>query len=170
LTRARTHEEAASDPQLQQASGKNAARSYVEKIDRLLTNSAETRSDLGSLIIDVQQGTISSSEARARIAAIVNQRQGLHSAVASIDSPAAFRRSSELLRASITSALEDDFAIQGWVNAWFDNDQYSFDRFYAEHGQATARATAAKRAFVGEYNSIRARVLKLGASPAGDRY
>lgn len=156
--------------QAQQTSGTAAARAYVEKIDRLLTNSAETRGDLGALIGDVQQGTISSSEARARIAAIINQRQGLQNEVASVDAPASFRRSSELLRASITAALDDDFAIQGWINAWFDGDSYSFDRFYGEHEQATARATAAKRAFVEEYNRVRARVLKLGPAPAGDRY
>ena len=156
--------------QAQQTSGTAAARAYVEKIDRLLTNSAETRGDLGALIGDVQQGTISSSEARARIGAIINQRQGLQNEVATVDAPAPFRRSSELLRASITAALDDDFAIQGWINAWFDGDSYSFDRFYGEHEQATARATAAKRAFVEEYNGVRARVLKLGPAPAGDRY
>jgi hypothetical protein len=156
--------------QSQQTSGTAAARAYVEKIDRLLTNSAETRGDLGALIGDVQQGTISSSESRARIAAIINQRQGLQNAVASVDAPVPFRRSSELLRASITAALDDDFAIQGWINAWFDGDSYSFDRFYGEHEQATARATAAKRAFVEEYNRVRARVLKLGPAPSGDRY
>jgi zinc-ribbon domain len=152
------------------ARGQAAARGYVEKIDRLLTNSAETRDDLGALITDVQDNTIAASEARARIAAIINQRQGLQNAVASIDVPPAFRRSSELLRASITAALDDDFAIQGWINAWYDYDARSYERFYSEHEQATARASAAKRAFVDEYDRVRKRRLKLGPSPAADRY
>ena len=147
-----------------------AARAYVQKIDRLLTNSAETRGDLGALISDVQAGTIAASEARARIAAIINQRQDLQNAVASAEAPPAFERASDLLRQSIKESLDDDFAIQGWINAWYDVDEYSYGRFFAEHQQATARASAAKRAFVEEYNRVRARVLKLGRAPSGDRY
>jgi zinc-ribbon domain len=153
-----------------QEAARTAARAYVERIDRLLTNSAETRGDLGELITDVQNGTIASSEARARIQAIISQRQDLQNAVAAIDTPSPFRRSSELLRRSIRASLDDDFAIEGWINAWYDGDTHSFERFYREHLAATASASSAKREFVREYDRARRLILRLGASPAGSRY
>ena len=146
------------------------AREYVAKIDRLLTNSAETRADLGRLIADIQSGNTSVADAQARIAAVVNQRASLQNAVALIAPPSAFVHAADLLRSSIRFAIDDDLAIQSYVDAYAGGfDKPRADRAWATHLLATARASSAKRTFVLEYNAVRSR-LGLGQLAVADRY
>jgi hypothetical protein len=138
-----------------------ALRSYVSSIDALLQNSAETRSNLGSLIGDIQNGQLSPSQATAQIASIINQRQDLENQIAAVPAPAQFGDASEQLRGSIAAALQDDYAIQGWITAWYDDDVYAYDRAYTQHEQATTAATTAKSNFLTAYNQLRATHLHL---------
>jgi hypothetical protein len=140
------------------ASATAAARAYARQIDALLRNSAETRSDLGALIAGIQNGTIAAYEARTQIDAILNQRQDLQNAVAAVAAPAALQHAATLLRDSIGAAIDDDQAIQGWINAWYVDDVATFNRYWAEHLDATAAATRAKEAFAAEYSEARARL------------
>jgi hypothetical protein len=154
----------------QAAASKARLRTYVAQIDRLLTNSAETRGNLGKLVTGVQAGTITLGEARSQIAAILNQRQSLQNAVAAVDTPPQFARVAELLLSSIAASIDDDIAIQGWIDAWYEGDSYTFNRFWNEHLEATNRATQAKRAFVEAYNEARRKLLGMGPLAVGDRY
>jgi hypothetical protein len=153
-----------------QANATAAARSYVQRIDGLLTNSAETRANLGGLVAGVQDGRLSLLQARSQIAAILGQRHDLQNAVAAVEAPPPFLRAAELLRFSLAAAIEDDIAIQGWIDAWFENDGVRFERFWDDHLRATAKASAAKAAFVDEYDRVRERTLDLSPLAVGDRY
>jgi hypothetical protein len=146
------------------------ARSYVRTIDQLLTNSSETRGNLGDLINGVTNGSITSGEAKSQISGILDQRQSLQNSVAAIDGPAGFREASRLLRQSLAAAITDDYAIEGWVDAWNQNDQYTFDQFWNKHLAATGAATRAKQAFVVEYDSARRQVLRMAPLSIGDNY
>jgi hypothetical protein len=154
----------------QAAQAISGAQGYVRQIDQLLTNSSETRGNLGDLINGVTNGTITSGEAKSQIAGILNQRQSLQNSVAAIDAPAGFRTASRLLRQSLAAAITDDYDIQGWIDAWNQNDQFTFDQFWQKHLAATAAATSAKQAFVAEYNAARRRVLHNGPLKIGDNY
>jgi tRNA A-37 threonylcarbamoyl transferase component Bud32 len=154
-------------PPDQAARARNLA--YTEQIDRLLTNSAETRMDLGALVRAASNRSIPLDDARGRIAAIINQRQSLQNSIASVDTPQAFRKSAELLRKSIRAALDDDFAIQAWINAHYPADP-SASRRLSEHLAASKRASAAKQRFVDNYDRLRARLLDLPPLKVGTSY
>jgi hypothetical protein len=145
----------------QKASDVGALRTYVRSIDSLLRNSADTRSNLGTLISQVQSGQLGGSEASATIASIINQRQDLQNQVSAVPAPPPFRAVADRLRQSITAALQDDYAIQSWINAWYANDSYAFNQAYSQHTTATAQATQAKASFLDLYNRLRARYLHL---------
>src|SRR5262249_36997023 len=134
---------------------------YVRSIDALLENSAETRDNLGSLITDVDNNLLSPTQASAQIASIINQRQDLQNQVAAVAAPPGYRVAAEKLRDSIAAALDDDYAIQGLINSWYDGDVYAYDHAYSRHDEATARATAAKSDFLALYNRLRAQRLHL---------
>jgi hypothetical protein len=138
-----------------------AIREYVQAIDSLLQNSADTRSNLGTMISDIQQSQLSAAQATSQIASIINQRQDLQNQASAVAAPAAFRAASAKLRSSITAALADDYAIQSWINAWYDNDSYAFNNAYTRHLDATAKATEAKASFLATYNRLRSRYLHL---------
>jgi hypothetical protein len=138
-----------------------ALRSYVRSIDSLLRNSADTRANLASLIADIRNGQVSASQATSEIASIINQRQDLQNQVSAVPTPSQFRNAAVKLRDSIEASLDDDYAIQGWITAWFDGDSYAFERAFARHEAATARASAAKAEFLALYNRLRSRFLKL---------
>jgi hypothetical protein len=138
-----------------------ALRSYVRSIDSLLRNSADTRANLASLIAGIRNGQVSPSQATSEIASTINQRQDLQNQVSAVPTPAPFRNAAVKLRDSIKVSLDDDYAIQGWINAWFDGDSYAFERAFARHETATARASAAKADFLALYNRLRGRFLKL---------
>jgi hypothetical protein len=148
----------------------SGAHSYVPQIDQLLTNSSETRGNLGDLINGVTNGTITSGEAKSQIAGILNQRQSLQNSVAAIDAPAGFRAASKLLRQSLAAAITDDYDIQGWIDAWDQNDQFTFTQFWQKHLAATGAATTAKQAFVSKYDAARRRVLRMAPLEIRDNY
>jgi len=150
--------------------GLAAARSYASRIDSLLQNSADTRGDLGRLVVGIQNGTLSAYEAKSQISAILNQRQDLQNSVSLVDAPSPFAHAQQLLRASLTAAIDDDTAIQGWIDAWATNDTYGMNSFWQQHLDATARASSAKAEFVQAYNTARDRVLHKGPSPTGTNY
>jgi hypothetical protein len=150
------------------SASKAAIRGYVQSIDSLLRNSVETRTDLGTLISEVQNGSIGSSEARDRIAGVIAQRTSLETQVAALSTPKPFVAAAELLRQSIAASLDDDRAIQGLINAYLDGSDPS--SFLSQHDRANARATAAKRQFLETYNRLRTRYLKLAPLPLDLRY
>ncbi len=147
-----------------------SGQSYVRTIDQLLTNSSETRGNLGDLINGVTNGTVTSGEAKSQIAGILNQRQSLQNSVAAIDPPSGFREPGRLLRQSLAAAITDDYAIQGWIDAWDQNDRYTFDQFWNKHLAATRAATDAKQTFVTSYNLARRQKLHTGPLGIGDNY
>ncbi len=148
-------------PITQEAGTTSAIRDYVDKIDGLLMDSAQTRADLGSLIEQVQNMSIPQADAANRIAAIIQQRKDLESTAASVSSPSSFASASDLLVSSITAALNDDVAIQAWIDAWYAGDTTTADDLWARHEAASDRASQAKEAFLSEYNGLRARFLNL---------
>jgi hypothetical protein len=145
-----------------------AIRSYVTAIDGLLRNSAETRRDLTTLIQEAQDGAIGFAEAQARIGGVIAQRTTLQTQVAARAAPAPFARAAELLRQSITYSLDDDRAIQGIINAYYDGVDPS--QFISAHQRATAQATETKRNFLQVYNRLRKRFLRLAPLPVDLRY
>jgi hypothetical protein len=160
-TAARNAAERKAQAQREKAATTHAIRTYVESIDRLLANSAETRSNLGTLIGDIESGQLSAAQASAQIASIINQRQDLQNQAAVVATPPSFTVAADKLRQSIAAAIEDDYAIQAWINAWYDLDPYAYDRAYAEHEQATTKATNSKADFLTTYNDLRNKHLKL---------
>jgi serine/threonine-protein kinase len=151
------------------AEAEAANRAYVDATDRLLTNSAETRDDLGDLVNVVSAGTISADDAKGRIAAIISQRQSLQNAVATVPTPPPFVPAASLLRRSIRASLDDDFAIQSWIYARFGDDPAA-DTHFDEHLRASARASKAKLRFVTTYDRLRAQLLGLPPLPTGTDY
>ena len=145
-----------------------AIRAYVNSIDSLLRNSVEARSDLGALISEAENGTIGYDEARDRIAGVIVQRTSLQTEVAALSPPAPFVRAAELLRQSIAASLDDDRAIQGLINSYYED--YDPSSFSAQHVEANNRATAAKQSFLAAYNRLRTRYLKLSPLPLDLRY
>lgn len=152
---------AAAAKRQQKAATTGAIRSYVRSIDSLLRNSADTRSNLGTLIGDVQSNQVDYAQASSEISSIINQRQDLENQVSGVQAPAAFAQAAASLRQSISAALQDDYAIQSWINAWYSNDQVGFDNAYSQHEEATATATSDKAAFLAAYNRLRSRYLQL---------
>jgi hypothetical protein len=145
----------------QKDSATTAIGTYLRSIDSLLRNSADTRSNLGTLIGQVQSGQLDAAQATSTIAGVINQRQDLQNQASALPAPAAFRTTADLLRQSIAASLQDDYAIQSWINAWYSNDQTGFDRAYSQHLQATAQASRAKATFLAAYNPLRSRYLHL---------
>jgi hypothetical protein len=152
------------------ASGTAQARDYVSRIDSLLSNSADTRGGLGQLIAGIENGLLSAPEAKSQIAATLSQRQDLQNSVSLVAAPAPFARAQQLLRLSLTAAIADDTAIQGWIDAWDTGDSYGLNMFWRQHLDATARASAAKADFVQAYDAARSKVLHTGPSPVGANY
>jgi hypothetical protein len=132
-------------------------RVYAEQLARMLRNSADTRSDLGTLIGGVQNNSLAYTDAKARIAAVISQRQGLRDDVARLDTPAAFAGAAELLRRSLTAAIDDDVAVQRWIVAHYEGDPAAEGPAWQEQIAASDRATAAKRAFLEAYGRLAAR-------------
>jgi hypothetical protein len=151
----------ASEQAQTQATSSAALRSYAQAIDSLLRNSAVTRSDLRSLIGDVRRNRLSASQAASQIASVINQRRELSNQVSAAATPPQFRSASIKLVNSINAALDDDYAIQAWINARYGGDSYAVRRAFSRHQAATARASAAKADFLGLYNLLRGRFLGL---------
>jgi hypothetical protein len=145
----------------QKTAATNASGTYLRSMDSLLRNSADTRSNLGTLIGQVQSGQVDAAQATSTIAGVINQRQDLQNQASALPAPPAFRTTADLLRQSIAASLKDDYAIQSWINAWYSNDQAGFDQAYSQHLQATAQASQAKAAFLAAYNPLRSRYLHL---------
>jgi hypothetical protein len=135
-------------------------RNYVQAVDALLRNSAETRGDLADLIADVQSRRLTLGDARDGIETIINQRLGLRDDVAAIAAPEPYRRAKELLRRSITLSLENDIAVRRWINAYYAGLPSASERL-SEVESGGRQATAAKERFVAEYNRVRRETLAL---------
>jgi S1-C subfamily serine protease len=136
-------------------------RAFVRALDGALIESANTRGDLGQLISQVNAGSISASEAEARIQRIINQRQDLRVAVEQVSPPAQLAASSRLLQRSVVLSLSDDFAIRDWIEALAANDQASANSAWERQLQLSGQASAAKAEFLDAYNAVRARLLNL---------
>jgi hypothetical protein len=140
-------------------------RVYAEQLARMLRNSADTRGDLGTLVGGVQHNSLAYTDAKARIAAVISQRQGLRDDVARLETPTAFADASELLRRSLTAAIADDVAVQRWIVAHYEGDPAAEGPAWDEQVAASERATAAKSAFLDAYNGLSGRVGNLPALP-----
>jgi hypothetical protein len=58
-----------------------SVRAFVNALDHVLIESANTRSDLAQLIEQVNQRSITADEAQTRVAAVIDQRNALRTAV-----------------------------------------------------------------------------------------
>jgi hypothetical protein len=134
-------------------------RVYGEQLTRLLRNSADTRVGLGTLISGVQNGALDYEDAKARIAAVIAQRQGLRDDVARLDTPARFSAAAELLRSSLTAAIDDDVAVQRWIVAHYEGDPAAEGPAWNDQIAASGRATRAKREFLDAYAALAGRDL-----------
>jgi hypothetical protein len=129
-------------------------RAYGEQLARLLRNSADTRIGLGTLISGVQGGSLDYADAKARIAAVIAQRQGLRDDVARMETPARFAGAAELLRRSLTAAIDDDVAVQRWIVAHYEGDPAAEGPAWNDQVAASGRATRAKREFLDAYATL----------------
>ncbi len=132
---------------------------YVRQLDSLLINSARTRGDLGGLISEVQQHSISRQSALDRINQIIGERKNLRESLP-VDQPDSFRPLQSLLRSSIDASIEDDQAVQAWIEAFFDRSPAAASR-YAEVRRLSFAASARKSDFLSEYNQLRQKELEL---------
>jgi hypothetical protein len=153
----------------EQVTQQQQQRDYVQAVDALLRNSADTRGDLARLIADVQSRGITLGDARDSIETIINQRLGLRDDIAAIPAPEPYGRAKELLRRSITLSLQDDIAVRRWINAFY-GDLPSASQRLSEVTRLGEQATAAKERFVAEYNRVRRETLGLGPLAVGTRY
>ena len=151
------------------SAARRTAIAYTRQVDQLLSNSAATRKDLGKLIANFDSGQETVLDAQQQIQSIINQRQSLENAIATVITPAAFVQADNLLRDSVAAALSDDTAIQTWIDAVAQGGKASAAGQWSDHLQATARATKAKQAFVSAYNRVRARY-GLGPFAIGSSY
>jgi hypothetical protein len=143
----------------------SSERVYAQQLASLLRNSADTRAGLGTLIAGVQNGSLAYTDAKARVAAVISQRQGLRDDVARLETPAAFAGAAELLRRSLTAAIEDDVAVQRWIVAHYEGDPAAEGPAWNEQIAASGRATSAKRAFLDAYGRLAGRVGNLPTLP-----
>jgi hypothetical protein len=135
---------------------------FVNAIDRLLTNSAKTRGDLGRLIQQVSQsGTKTSDEARSEIAALIARRRTLQRAVRHLTPPLQFEHAYSLLQRSITLSLDDDYAIRDWIAAKIAGNLSAADHDWNRQLRASGQASAAKTSFLTVYNGLRRQLLHL---------
>jgi hypothetical protein len=148
----------------------SALWSFRQSIDGLLQNSADTRANIGPLIAAVSAAggpTITHEQASAQIAEIINQRQSLRNSVAVVPAPPETARAMKLLLASITAALDDDVVVRDWIDARFAGDEARATALWGRQVEASTQATAAKKAFRAEYNTLRA---GLGLPPTTVEY
>jgi hypothetical protein len=136
-------------------------RGFVSALDQVLIESANTRGDLGQLISEVQQGSITAEEARSRIDSVVNQRNDLRSAVEQVTPPSQFNYAFSLLHKSILLSLNDDLAIRDWIEDLINSDQAAADSDWQRQLSLSSQASSSKSAFLAEYNGLRSRLLHL---------
>jgi hypothetical protein len=140
----------------------------VRAIDEMLIDSARTRSELGTLIDQVNKSSIPHGEASASIDATTEQRRSLLAAVSSVSVPPPFIRSATLLRRSLVTSINDDLAIASWIDAKYAGDAAAEDYYWKRNVKLSAEASAAKTAFLREYNAKRRALLNL--APLDVRY
>ena len=136
-------------------------RRFVRALDQVLIESGNTRGDLGQLISEVQQRSITADEARSRIDSVVNQRNDLRSAVEQVTPPSQFSYAFNLLHKSILLSLNDDLAIRDWIEDLINNDQAAAESDWQRQLSLSSQASSAKSAFLSEYNGLRSRLLHL---------
>lgn len=147
-------------------SGNAEVERYVRQLDSLLANSARTRGDLGGLISDVQRRSISRQSALDRINQIIGERKSLRESLP-VDQPDSFRHAQSSLRSSVDASIEDDQAVESWIEAFFDRSPAAASRF-AEVRRLSFAASARKSEFLSEYNQLRQQ--KLGLAPLNVSY
>lgn len=138
-----------------------SAASYIDGLDTALTDSARTRSDLGTLIEAVNNQAITLDDARQQIDAVIRQRKALLDAVTSNVPPAPLRPTVLLLRQSLVLALADDSAISDWIEASYAGDTSAANRYWSQQLALSSRTSTAKAAFLIQYNSVRRNLLSL---------
>ena len=121
-------------------------------LNELLAESAHTKGNLGSLISRVQSSPpeIARAAALHEIDRIVQQREGLHAALAAFPTPDVLSDALALLRDSITASLADDRLVRQWIVARYDGDAAA-DRLWEAQLEASREASRAKSAFKAEY-------------------
>ena len=121
-------------------------------LNELLAESARTKGNLGSLISRVQSSPpeIARAAALHEIDRIVQQREGLHAALAAFSTPDVLSGALALLRDSITASLADDRLVRQWIVARYDGD-VAADRLWQAQLEASREASRAKSAFRAEY-------------------
>ena len=121
-------------------------------LNELLAESARTKGNLGSLISRVQSSppAIARAAALHEIDRIVQQREGLHAALAAFPTPDVLSDALALLRDSITASLADDRLVRQWIVARYDGDAAA-DRLWEAQLEASREASRTKSAFKAEY-------------------
>jgi S1-C subfamily serine protease len=143
------------------ASGSPTPAAYADAVDTALVDSARTRTGLADLIDGVNNGSYDLQTADAAINAVIDQRRQLLDDVQSVDPPAAFARSAQLLKASLVAAIADDLAVEAWIHAKYNGNAAEASDAWQRNIAASERATAAKSEFLRVYNGVRKRLLRL---------
>jgi S1-C subfamily serine protease len=140
-----------------------AVTAFVHALDGALIESANTRGDLGQLINQVQQGSITVGEATSRINGVIAQRNALRTAVEQVTAPPQFKSNFAQLQNSIQLSLSDDLAIRDWINDLINGDQPTANSDWQRNVQLSDQASSAKANFLSNYNDLRHSLL--GLSP-----
>jgi S1-C subfamily serine protease len=138
-----------------------SVRAFVNALDSVLIESANTRSDLGQLINEVNQQSITADEALSRIDRVINQRNALRTATEQVTPPPQFGYAFSLLRRSIQLSLSDDLAIRDWIQDLINGDQAAADSDWQRQLSLSSQASSAKSTFLSVYNRLRSRLLNL---------
>jgi hypothetical protein len=147
-------------PAPQQPPNQAANRQYQRTIDDMLIDSARTRKDLGSVIARASSESTPYATIAAEIDSITAQRESLLRAASAVSVPPDFSRSATFLRRSLVASIEDDRAIDSWIDAKYFDDPLE-DFFWKQNVRLSAEASRAKTAFLREYNARRRELLDL---------
>jgi S1-C subfamily serine protease len=143
------------------ATGSPTPANYSNAVDTALIDSARTRTGLGQLIDDVNNGSFNATTAVNAITAVIDQRRQLLSDVQSVPPPAEFARAADLLKASLVSALTDDLAIQDWITATYQGNTTAANAAWQRNIQISQQSSTAKAQFLKTYNRVRRQLLGL---------
>jgi hypothetical protein len=142
---------------------------FVRTVDGILTQSSSGRQQVSSVVTGVVNGcSVSPSTASATIRQVIVNRQSvlMQANALSVVDASTDRVKSELIRA-LNAAIEANQGYQRWLDnlysTYYNSDpvgcpdgQAPTDSNYDAATAASGRATAAKQAFVGDYNPLAA--------------
>jgi hypothetical protein len=142
---------------------------FVRRVDGILSESSTGRQQVSTAITGVQNGcSVSPRSAADTVAQVIVNRQSVLSQASALSAPDAATRTAQTeLVSALNASIDANRAYQRWlqnltstydtaVPAGCPGGQAPTDSDYAAATAASGRATAAKQAFVADYNPLAA--------------